>query len=314
MAELIEKIKALYGAGSEAYFSKSGVDMDGNYVEGSRSVIDQRYGVVKKFSLTNSKTMLMLPVSLDDDPMHEGMGTRLERVKWRFVERVVIGRKGAQWVVLMLMKAISTPGYCNVFGLRTSEYLSLACDSRMNVAAMMYEEMDICVSYTEKSNFSSASFNKKWIGSYKKLRNAKALRECEAVHDIWEGVDEETLMQAADDVEFALAAQHVENEELQALLEADDHGEEYMAEERTPTRGGVGTPKMKRKRRPSGPPRAPKKTRLHFGSGEETGVVSGRGRKTVENMKALMKKERQEKRLVVVNYKRGMDPTDMIFG
>lgn len=307
----------LYGLDVYSYLSKNGFDRTGKFIRASndKTGADESYGRVRIYNKANSKQFIFTPVSTGPLKMWgaSSLPQALRMVHWGKIRKIIIGRDKGVWNFYVQAYNILTPSMANKFGLKLDNYLSLAVDSRMEPEKLFNEHSWPRFVATETVDPSQ------FIQSFgAQLRQRGWGRAAVEVREMAAAMDE--------DAEFATA---VDDYELGEALDDYEFGEGLDSYERRETLGsdhvsppGPLMPSVHVKKRhyvdeeqagPSSKVYVKESRKRHWVPGPTAVDDPEQRHKRLKQELFQSFKSRQQQRLEIVNYHRGLDPHDFIY-
>ena len=180
---------------------------------------------------------------------------------------------------MVVGKNILTPSMANFNALRLENWTSIACDSRMNVTKMMYDNLQPCLTFNKQNN--GRFFTARWGAALRRLRPRPRV--------YGDDISDAELLQVAEDMEHCEAVDNVESDSRPCF--SNSWGL-HPRQDRNPLASVQPTHASR-----------------HFKANVSTQDAAA-ARRTVA--RSFLNSKRGANRLLVVNAKRGMDPLDMI--
>lgn len=325
MAFLFGDLAYLYGENRFDYMSKNGYDYDKKFIEASndRSGYDYRHGIVRKFNPANSKTFLLAPIGDLAFYRSGGLPQALEAVDWTLVDQVILGKQNGQWYFIVKMHRIATPSMANKASIKLNNYMSLALDSRMAWYETAKQQLFPFIVVRNFTYVPSVIMN---FGAQLRTHGygrPKLTLAQKYIVEQWSEFSEQELITSLQLVESKQEIQR-EVEAATAAFMLDEEDEEMRNVEYTPyTPRAMRAPKRKYQQvhlaeynatwEPAVKQNKPMKLEPKVRSFNHMGPThTDFGQRTWKSLKTSMD-NRKNKRLQVVNFKRGMDPMDSIF-
>lgn len=307
----------LYGIEVYSYLSKNGNDRTGRFIRASKdnTGVDEMHGRVRIFNKANSKQFIFTPVSTGPLKMWgaTSLPQALRRVDWEKIRKIIIGRDKGVWNFYVQSYNILTPSMANKFGLKLDNYLSLAVDSRMEPERVFMENSWPRFVATESvdpsqfiQSFGAQLRQRGWGRAAVEVRQMAAAMDDDAEYA--EAVDDYEYGEVLDDYEYGVGLDTYEQPEVlvshpvrpPAPLMPSVHVRKrhYVDEDQPGPSTKVFVKESRKRQWIPGPSAVDDPEERH---------------KRLKRELFQSYKSRQQKRLEIANYHRGLDPHDFIY-